>query len=243
MESNNNLKPSVLYVDDDVNNLNSFKLLFRRDYNITIASSGYEGLDLLKNKKIQVVISDQRMPEMNGVEFLEQVSNLYPDTFRFILSGYADYSALKDGINKAKISGFFSKPLIESELKRQINNSLEIDTLRYENQRLFVDLTYSEDKYRNTFELAPVGIAHVHLDGSFSEVNQQFCNIIGYTKQELSSQNINSIISMPNTDYNSYKLKQVILEEEKQIVFDQKVYHKTGIEIWLNITLSKLSKL
>jgi len=80
-------KPSILYVDDESINLRSFNSLFRRDYKIHQAISAKEGLEILKQIAIQVVIADQRMPEMTGAEFLKQVAAEFPETIRFILTG------------------------------------------------------------------------------------------------------------------------------------------------------------
>ena len=96
-------KISVLYVDDEINNLNSFKAAFRRDFNILIATSGREGLELLKHNVVHVIITDQRMPEMTGVDFLIEVLKDYSDPVRILLTGYTDITAVIDAVNKGHI--------------------------------------------------------------------------------------------------------------------------------------------
>ena len=78
---------SILYVDDEEQNLISFKATFRRDYTIHTATSGNEGIEIMKNNNINLIITDQRMPEMTGIQFLEKIIPGYPDTIRMILTG------------------------------------------------------------------------------------------------------------------------------------------------------------
>ena len=75
---------SILYIDDEENNLTSFKSTFRRDYHIHVASTGQEGLEIMEKHNIQLVITDQRMPDMTGIEFLEKIVPLYPDCMRML---------------------------------------------------------------------------------------------------------------------------------------------------------------
>ena len=118
-------KISILYVDDEENNLFSFKATFRIKYNVITALSGNEALDILATKKINVIITDQRMPEMTGVEFLEKVLEIYPAPMRILLTGYADMEAVVDAVNKGKIFHYLAKPWNEEELDLTINRAYE----------------------------------------------------------------------------------------------------------------------
>ena len=89
----------ILYVDDEENNLVSFRAAFRRDYTIRTASSGQQGIDLLRQTAVDLIITDQRMPEMTGVRFLEQILPEYPHTIRMILTGFSDIDAVIGAIN------------------------------------------------------------------------------------------------------------------------------------------------
>ncbi len=139
-------KFNVLYVDDEMNNINSFKATFRRDFNVFIASSGKEGLEILKNKSIHIIITDQRMPEMTGVEFLVEVLKLYPDTIRILLTGYSDLNAVVDAVNKGQIFYYVNKPWDEQQLRIIINNGYEIFSLREKNKILMDKLMVSNDQ-------------------------------------------------------------------------------------------------
>jgi DNA-binding NtrC family response regulator len=126
----------VLNIDDEVNNLNSFKAAFRRDFNIYTASSAKEGKKILDNSEIGVIITDQRMPGMTGIEFLESIIAIYPDTIRILLTGFSDINAVMDAINRGQVYKYLVKPWQNDELKMYIDNALEIYNLRKENKEL-----------------------------------------------------------------------------------------------------------
>ena len=118
-------KITVLYVDDEENNLFSFKATFRIKYNVLTAISGDEALKILETKKVHIIVTDQRMPEMTGVEFLEKVLEKYTDPMRILLTGYADMGAVVDAVNKGKIFHYLAKPWNEEELDLTINRAYE----------------------------------------------------------------------------------------------------------------------
>ena len=93
-------KIKVLYVDDEENNLVSFKANFRMDYKVFTAISGEEAMQVLEKQKIDIIITDQRMPNLTGVEFLERVIEKDPEPMRILLTGYADMSAVLDAVNR-----------------------------------------------------------------------------------------------------------------------------------------------
>jgi DNA-binding NtrC family response regulator len=126
----------VLYVDDEINNLNSFKAAFRRDFDIYTAQSAREGRKILDVFEIGVIITDQRMPGMTGIEFLESILTVYPDTIRILLTGFSDMNAVMDAINRGQVYKYLVKPWQNDELKLYIQNALEIYHLRKENKEL-----------------------------------------------------------------------------------------------------------
>ena len=117
----------ILCVDDEKSVLKSLERLFLdSDYEIITAISGDEGLETLKKTEpIQLVVSDYRMPGMNGVDFLKEVCELRPDTVRIVLSGYADTAAIVEAINEGQIYKFIPKPWNDDELKVTISKALE----------------------------------------------------------------------------------------------------------------------
>jgi serine phosphatase RsbU (regulator of sigma subunit) len=131
---------SILYIDDEENNLVSFKSTFRRDYHIHVASSGKAGLEIMEKHNIQLVITDQRMPDMTGIEFLEKIVPLYPDCMRMIMTGFSDMDAIIQAINKGNIYRYVSKPWNREELKITIDSALEVYNLKSQNKHLIEDL-------------------------------------------------------------------------------------------------------
>ncbi|HLR38637.1 MAG TPA: response regulator [Chitinophagaceae bacterium] len=129
-------KLNILYVDDEVNNLTAFKACFRRTYKIFLAETPKRAQDILDNNNIQIIISDQRMPEMTGIEFFTSIIKKHPDPIRMLLTGYSDIQAVIDAINKGKVFRYFSKPWDEDELKENIDQAGKIFMLREERKEL-----------------------------------------------------------------------------------------------------------
>ncbi len=119
-------KITILYVDDEMNNLVSFKAVFRIKYNVLTAISGQEAIQILRNNLINIIITDQRMPQMTGVEFLESILDDYPDPIRILLTGYADMNAVIDAVNKGKIFHYLTKPWNEEELDMTITRAYDV---------------------------------------------------------------------------------------------------------------------
>ena len=128
---------TILCVDDDKNILRSLNRLLRKeDYRLLTASSGEEGLKILEENDAQIVISDQRMPEMSGTEFLAALKTKYPDVLRIILSGYTEVDSITESINKGHIYKFLLKPWNDQNLKLEIKQALEQYDLIQANKKL-----------------------------------------------------------------------------------------------------------
>ncbi|MGB3619511.1 MAG: response regulator, partial [Catalinimonas sp.] len=106
---------TILYVDDEEQNLISFKATFRRQYNVLTAVSGEEGLAVMRRRHVHLILTDQRMPGMTGVQFLERILPEYPDTIRMVLTGFSDIEAIIDAINNGGVFRYITKPWDERE--------------------------------------------------------------------------------------------------------------------------------
>jgi two-component system NtrC family sensor kinase len=139
---------TILCVDDEANVLKSLRRLFLdEDYEILTAESGREGLALLEqHQPVQVVISDYRMPEMDGVAFFKQVHERWPDTVRIVLSGYADTAAVVAAINEGQVYKFIPKPWNDDELKVAIAKAVERYFLVKANRELNEELRQANDE-------------------------------------------------------------------------------------------------
>lgn len=125
-------KIKILYVDDESNNLLAFQAGFRRFYDIYTATNVTEGLNILNEHEINVILADQRMPKVTGVEFFGIVRNAHPDPIRILITGYSDIGALVDAINTGEIFRYIKKPWDDLELKNAIQNAFEVYTTRKE---------------------------------------------------------------------------------------------------------------
>ncbi|ALL07516.1 response regulator [Pedobacter gandavensis] len=133
---NSNASINVLYIDDEAHNLNSFKAGFRRMFNVFTAESAEEGRKVLEKQLIHVIITDQRMPVMTGIEFLESIIPDFPEPIRILLTGYADINAVIDAINKGQVYKYIQKPWMAEDLRINIEKAFEIYSLRKENREL-----------------------------------------------------------------------------------------------------------
>jgi serine/threonine-protein kinase len=119
-------KAKLLFVDDEERILTALRSVFRNQYNVFTASSGPEAMEFMKRFKPHVVISDQRMPEMTGVEFLRQVKDIAPHTVRILLTGYSDLASIVGSINDGEVFRFVSKPWDNSEIQKTIGEAAAI---------------------------------------------------------------------------------------------------------------------
>ncbi|MBX3041049.1 MAG: hybrid sensor histidine kinase/response regulator [Bdellovibrionaceae bacterium] len=121
------MKTTILCVDDEVDNVDALERLFRRKYNILRATSGQEALEVLQRHQgpVAVIITDQRMPQMTGVEFLEKTLAQYPDTVRILLTGYTDLESVIEAINKGQIYRYLTKPWDPVDLSSAVDRAVE----------------------------------------------------------------------------------------------------------------------
>jgi class 3 adenylate cyclase/CheY-like chemotaxis protein len=142
------IKPKVLYIDDEEDNLVVFKSAFRRHYDVTVAKSGSEALDLLKSLDVEMIITDQRMPGMTGIELLKSLPE-QPEVIRIILTGYSDIEAVIEAINLGKVYRYITKPWDKLELKLTIDKALETLGLKIYNKELVKRL----EEYNQSLEI------------------------------------------------------------------------------------------
>lgn len=123
------MSKTLLLVDDEPNVLRSLKRLLRRDnYTVFCAENGQEGLDILSQNNIDVVVSDYKLSKMSGAEFLGKVSSQYPQTYRMMLSGYSDFDQVMQAINDDHIYGFINKPWDDDEIRKTIADAFDKQT-------------------------------------------------------------------------------------------------------------------
>lgn len=184
---------TIIYVDDEKQNLISFRASFRREYNILTATSGKEGIEILKNNEVHLIITDQRMPEMTGIQFLEKIMPEFPDAIRMILTGFSDVEAIIGAINTGRVFRYITKPWDENELRMTIENARQLYELQEQRKRLLADLQQKVEEQQKTLKLfmkyVPEQVVSKALessedtifDGEQRDVAVLFCDIRGFT--------------------------------------------------------------
>lgn len=144
----------ILCVDDEKNVLRALQRLFMdEEYEILTAASGEEGLEICEQQAgIQLIISDYRMPGMDGIDFLKIVNAKWPNTIRIVLSGFADTASVVGAINEGQIYKFIPKPWNDDDLKCTVDKALESYFLRQQNEQLHAELLVSNEMLKNINE-------------------------------------------------------------------------------------------
>lgn len=187
---------ALLIVDDEENILKALMRVFRRDgYHILTASSGEEGLEILKAYPVAVILSDMRMPNMDGVEFLDKVRKLYPDTIRIVLSGYTDLDSVTEAINRGAIYKFLTKPWDDELLRENISNAFHQYDLERSNASLNVEL----ERMSGMLNGLVIGILDVGEDGRMRAVNTKAAEILGRSVQDVFNGAVDSLPGMLRT--------------------------------------------
>nr|WP_281411986.1 HD domain-containing phosphohydrolase [Motiliproteus sediminis] len=175
-----------MFVDDERNILSALRRLFRPlGYNILLAESGAQGLALLEQHPVDLVISDMRMPEMDGAQFLSAVAERYPDTVRILLTGFSDLSSTIDAINRGKIYRYLSKPWEDTEITLAVRQALETKRLEREKRELMalterqnLELKDLNDNLEQKVEQRTAELQQTAdmLDLAFEEVKETYHN-------------------------------------------------------------------
>jgi class 3 adenylate cyclase/FixJ family two-component response regulator len=170
---------NILYVDDEENNLISFRAALRRYYNIFTAQSGAEGMDIISKNDIHIIVTDQRMPNMTGVQFLQHIPD-EPDNIRMILTGFSDMEAIIEAINTGKVYRYITKPWDKDELKITIDNALEAVRLRRDNKHLVSELMENNEKLEEKVKQRTIEIEKksMQLEAEKSKSDQLLLNIL-----------------------------------------------------------------
>jgi adenylate cyclase len=183
----------ILYVDDEENNLVSFAATFRKEYDVTIAKSAQEGINVLRSRDIKLVITDQRMPEMTGIQFLEKINPEFPDTIRIILTGFSDIGVIIDAINSGRVFRYITKPWDENELRMTIENAKQLFELQLRNRDLMSTLQQKVEEQEQTLKLfiryVPEQVVKKSLENNQASIFEGdllnaavlFCDIRGFT--------------------------------------------------------------
>ncbi len=236
----------ILIVDDEELVLKALRrLLIDEKYTILTTTSAEEGLEILKKEEPQIIISDYRMPGMNGVDFLKKAFIRKPDSIRIVLSGYADTSSIVDAINEGRIYKFIPKPWNDEELKVAISNAMDRYLLSRRNVELTEELIHKNEKlkeaneelrrlikdkselldfkskiltkFHNIINAIPVGIMGIDFDGVMVHCNEAWVNMAGIDWSNLGG-DIRSFL--PDEIINFIENLKNNLESEQNIIIN-----------------------
>ena len=236
MEQSDHKKNTILYVDDSEANLYLFKENFQGQYQVLTALSGAEGLKILKKEKVDLIITDQAMPGMTGVEFFEEVLKINPEPNRILLTAYSDIKALADAVNKTKIYQYVNKPWDYEKLKTIIENAIHEYKLREINIELTEklkkqtvelqellksktdllnkleesnqELEKSEDRLQRIIDLSPIPIVVKDLEDNIVILNEQFEKVFGYNINEVPNVQQWYKLAYPDPEYRDKHIKE-----------------------------------
>ncbi|MGW8315895.1 MAG: adenylate/guanylate cyclase domain-containing protein [Bacteroidales bacterium] len=183
----------ILYVDDETHNLTSFVATFRKEYQIYTATNGNDALEIMRNNEVRLVITDQRMPEMTGIQLLEKIGPEFPNSIRMILTGFSDIEVIIEAINSGRVFRYITKPWDENELRMTIENARQLFDLQSRNNTLMEELRQKVEEQEQTLKLfvryVPEQVVRRALQntqdsifqGELREVAVLFCDIRGFT--------------------------------------------------------------
>lgn len=227
-------KYTILCVDDEKDILDSLRDTFMDNYNVKIANSGAEALQIFSQEDVAVVISDQRMPQMEGIDLLARITELKPTCKKILLTGYADINAAVGAINKGAVNRYFSKPWDDAELIKAVETLVG----KFENETFFEQLIEetrgvkekvkrnksSLDLLENFMKSYLYGVSLVSPDNTISFINSAGLEMMKYgDPDQLLGKNIDVVFSLTNP------IKSFFLEQytHRKQVFET-VNVKTG---------------
>ncbi|MGH9181050.1 MAG: response regulator, partial [Acidimicrobiales bacterium] len=159
-------------VDDEPDNLDAFRFNFRKTFELLTAGSGAEALALLREHDVAVLVTDQRMPGMSGVEFVTEVCKRHPRTVRMILTGFSDMEAIIQAINDGHVYAYVAKPWEPDQLKQLMKQAVEHYQLSVENERLLVDLRRANLFLESVMDELDTGALALDAEGVIQAANR-----------------------------------------------------------------------
>tara|TARA_R110002012_G_scaffold97951_5_gene235080 strand:- start:14429 stop:15637 length:1209 start_codon:yes stop_codon:yes gene_type:complete len=185
-------KYSILYVDDESNNLIVFRNAFFRNFKVITSNSAEEALDILKTEVVQVIISDQRMPGMTGIDFLSKANQISPDSIKMILTAYSDIDVILKAVNEVGIYQFILKPWDSNHLLLTLNNAIQKYELSTQNKALIDDLGKAKANLEQKVIERTQELATKNKElSTLNEVKDKFFSIISHDlKLPIASLNI-----------------------------------------------------
>jgi len=249
-------KGNLLIIDDEIEVLNTLKRVFEKDYELYITQTAKEAFEIMKKFDIGVVLSDHRMPEMNGTEFLVKVRELYPDTIRILITGYSEINDLIISVNKGRIFSYVTKPWNLGDLKNTIKEAFDenalirentslLEALKKSNQHLKLEIEERKKIEEKALRLASIvewtedGIIGMTLDGIILDWNRGAACIYGYDEAEILGESIIKLI--PEDKHNEFQEMLINISQGMPMTYYETIrQRKDGQAINVYLTVSPI---
>lgn len=229
---------NIVYIDDEKENLVGFELAYQKYYSIFTTQHIDEAVQIINTKKIQIVISDQRMPEKLGTQFCEELNQSHPNIVKIILTAYSDTQAAIDAINKGQVYHFMNKPYDIEYFKNVIDKAAETYDLRARNKKLLkelqitntelesalIDSQNNEIKFRTIFENIHDGYFSINSEGEILLANPALTEITGYANDEFKNMNVCSGLFFSSSEFQQIKKK--LKSKEKHFSIEKRFIDK-----------------
>ncbi len=201
-------KLKILYVDDEIENLQSFRLLFKKDFDITICQYPLEALEILKEESFSIILSDSRMPNMNGIEFLTKAKEIAPNVQRILITGYVDYDSILLAVNQAGISKCIQKPFDAQELKQILYSScITENKLSQKDLNLLKEMTVFVLDANNKIKFASLAIKNLLQNNNGDILGKDFYNFFSFIENSnsfVTEKSETAVYSLSNLNVNFY---------------------------------------
>jgi len=247
MHKNQDAKPppgDILIVDDETANLKMLKeLLNLEGYQVRPADHPQLAIDSALAQPAALILLDVRMPEMDGFEVCKRLkqNERTRDIPIIFISALQD---MQDKIRGFEAGGvdFITKPFQEEEVLARVRTHMELRNIQLNLERMVAERTAEalerEERFGATFEQAAVGVAHVSPDGKFLRLNQKFCDIVGYSQEEMLALTFQDITHSDDLDVDLEYVRQVLAREIENYSMDKRYLRKDGSIVWVSLTVS-----
>jgi signal transduction histidine kinase len=177
-------KPQILYLDDEKANLDVFYSSFYEDFDISLAQNPKEAFELLASKPIQILLADQRMPEISGIEFIKNSKSQFPDLISIIITAYANLDDVISAVNEVNVYRFLTKPWNQQHLKHTIFEAFDVYNLRQNNKKLVQELKDQYVELEKAYQQAKSSdkLKSVFIKNLSHEIRTPLNGIIGFAQ-------------------------------------------------------------
>jgi len=206
--------PRILVVDDEEAILETMTYTFQDEYEVFVSKSARRGLEILdEHGPFAVVLTDQRMPDMSGVEFVAEIFKRHPSTVRMILTGFSDMDAIIQAINDGHVYAYITKPWEPDQLKQLMKQAVAHHRLRLENDRLLADLQRVNHFIQVVMDEFDTGAIAVDANGIIQAVNRPACDYLGLG-DDVRGRPLDDVLKAEGLDAIAYAASVVAGDEE-----------------------------